>query len=93
MLLADPPGRDDTIGRERDRATENRLGHEDAFGMVSERPVTEIRDDFFRLVKPVVDADIVFDRAAPFSYAGKGMVIRMCHLCAPQTYAGVGWNP
>src|ERR1700685_3317662 len=54
MLLAYTAGRDDPAGRERNRATENGLRHEDALGVVPQRPVAEIGDDFFRLVEPVV---------------------------------------
>ena len=66
MLLADPSDRDDAARGKRDRGAENRLGHEDAFRVVPQGPVTEIGDDLLRLVEPVMDALIVGDRAAPF---------------------------
>jgi len=50
MLLADPACRDDAARREGDRHTEDRLGHEDALGMMPERPVPEIRNDLLRRV-------------------------------------------
>ena len=45
MLLADPSRRNDAPGRECEAGTENRLGHEDALGMVAQRPVPEIGRD------------------------------------------------
>jgi len=50
MLLTDPPGRDDASGRQREGLAENRLGHEDALGMVAQRPVPEVRCDLLALV-------------------------------------------
>jgi hypothetical protein len=60
------------------------LRHEDTFGVMPQRPVPEIRDDHLGFVKPVVDALIVLDSAAPLLHAGEGMVIRMRHDSLPQ---------
>lgn len=50
MLLAHPAGRNDAPGREREGRTENRLRHEDALGMVAQRPVPEVGRDLLALV-------------------------------------------
>ena len=50
MLLTDPAGRDDAPGRECEGGTENRLGHEDALGMVAQRPVPKVRSNLLALV-------------------------------------------
>jgi hypothetical protein len=50
MLFADPAGRYDAPGRERQRRAVKRLQHEDALGVVPERPVPEIRGNRLRLV-------------------------------------------
>src|SRR6266404_1867107 len=47
---------------------------------MSKCPVAKVSDYLFRFVKPVVDGEVVFDRAAPLVNAGKRMVIRMCHI-------------
>ena len=70
--------------------TEDRLRHEDALGMVPQGPVPEIGDDLFRLVKPVMDALVVGDGAAPFPDAGKRMMIRMCHVRLPSKRMAAG---
>jgi hypothetical protein len=51
VLLADPAGRYDAPGRERNGRAEDRLKHENALCMVPERAVPEISGDFFRLVE------------------------------------------
>ena len=50
MLLANPTSRDDAPGRERNGRPEDRLSHEDALGMMAERPVPEVRSDLLALV-------------------------------------------
>ena len=50
MLFANPAGRDDAPGREGEGRPENRLGHEDALGMVAQRPVPKVRSDLLALV-------------------------------------------
>ena len=50
MLLTDPAGRDDAPGRECEGRPENRLGHEDALGMVAQGPVPKVRCDLLALV-------------------------------------------
>ncbi len=52
MLFANPAGRDDAPGREREGRPENRLRHEDALGMVPQRPVPEVGRDLLALVEP-----------------------------------------
>jgi hypothetical protein len=69
MLFADRSNGKNASGRERDRRAKDRLGHEDAFGMMSLGAVPEVGNDLLRLVEPVMDALIVFDRAAPFADA------------------------
>ena len=79
MLLADPSNGKNASGRQCDRRAKDRLRHESAFGMMPQRAVPEIGDDLLRLVKPVMDALVVFDRAAPFANAGQRMMVGMCH--------------
>ena len=79
MLLADPAHRNNAAGREADGMAEYGLGHEYALGVMTQSPVAEVSKDGLRGVEPVVDALVVLGVAAPFSDAGEGMVIRMCH--------------
>ena len=67
MLLADPARRDDAAGRQGDGRTEDGLGQEDAFGVVAERAVPEIRGDRLAGIEPAMDRQVIFDRARPIS--------------------------
>jgi hypothetical protein len=51
--------------------------HEDALGVMPERPVPEIGGDPLRLVEPGVQRQIVGDVAAPFFHGGEGVMVRM----------------
>lgn len=68
VLFSDPPERHQPSGRNRNGRAEYGLGHEDPLGIVPQRPVAESGGDLLRLVKPVVDAEVVFDYTARSSY-------------------------
>jgi hypothetical protein len=53
--------------------------HEDAFGMMPEGQVPEIRGDAFRLIEPGMKRHVVGNRAAPFFHGGECVMIGMCH--------------
>ena len=55
MLLANQPGGHHGAGGEGDGPPEDGLRHEDALGMVAQRPVTEIGGDLLGFVEPVMD--------------------------------------
>jgi hypothetical protein len=67
VLFADQPNRYDTSGRDRDGGAEKALQHENAFGVVSQRPMSKIRGDRLGLVEPLMQREIVFCSATPFS--------------------------
>jgi hypothetical protein len=48
-LLPDPSDADFPGPGDRDRRAENRLGHEDALGVMGQGAVPEVRDDLFGL--------------------------------------------
>jgi hypothetical protein len=52
VLLADPACWDHAAGGQREGAAEDRLGHEDAFGVVAQGPMPKVGEDLFALVKP-----------------------------------------
>jgi len=62
---------------------EDGFGHEDAFGVVPQRPVTEISGDLLGLVEPGMDGDVILRFTAPFLGAGERVMIRMCHVPLP----------
>jgi hypothetical protein len=51
--------------------------------VMTQDALPEVGDDHLRFVEPVVDADIVLRNPAPLFHAGKGVVIRMCHVALP----------
>src|SRR5260370_42034202 len=53
--------------------------HEDALGVVAQRPVAKIRRDRFGLVEPTVQRQIVFRSAAPLLHRGEGVMITVSH--------------
>ena len=69
MLLANPASGDDAAGGVQHRAAKQGFGHEDALGVVPQRPMPKVRDDFFRLVEPGMNADVIVYRAAPLLHA------------------------
>ena len=75
MLLTDPSGRNDAPGREGEGRPEDRLGQEDALGMVAQGPVPKICSDLLALVEPGMHRHEIVDRAAPFLHRGQGVVI------------------
>ena len=75
MLLANPAGRDDAPGREREGRPQDRLGHEDALGVVAQRPVPEVRCDLLALVEPGMHRHEIVDGAAPFLHRGQRVVV------------------
>ena len=87
MLFADQANRHDAPARDRDRGPEETFEHEDAFGVVAQRAMTEIRCYGLRPVELLVNRQIVFSRAAPFPHRGKRMVIGMAHRRLLKTHA------
>src|SRR6516162_2740622 len=79
VLLTDPARRNDAAGRQCDGRTKDRLGHEDAFGVMAERAVPEIRCDLLPGIEPAMDRQIVVDCTAPLLHRGERMMIWMCH--------------
>src|SRR5262245_36743903 len=71
VLLADPSNGNDPASGQRNSRAEDSLRHENALGVMSKSAVAEVRSYLLRCVEPVMDALIVFDRAAPFLHAGK----------------------
>src|ERR1035437_2391530 len=71
VLLANPPGRDDSAGGERYHGAKNTFGHEDALGVMAKCAMPKVRSDLLRFVEPVVDEKIVINRAAPLIDAGE----------------------
>jgi hypothetical protein len=62
-----------------DTHAEDTFGQENALGMVTECPVSEIRQERFRLVEPVVNDKIVFGLAAELSDAAPSVLEWMGH--------------
>jgi hypothetical protein len=77
MLLTDPSNGENSTRGENDSRTEDDFCHENAFGMVTQRPVTEVGSDLLRLVEPIVNRQVIFDSAAPFLQARERVMIRM----------------
>src|SRR3546814_5500885 len=75
MLFTDQSDGHDAAGRQRDRHPEEALEHENAFGVMPERPVAEVRYDRLRFVEPLMEREIVVRRPAPAARRGKRMVI------------------
>src|SRR3546814_15509059 len=55
MLFTDQSDGHDAAGRQRDRHPEEALEHENAFGVMPERPVAEVRYDRLRFVEPLME--------------------------------------
>jgi hypothetical protein len=66
VLLSNPPGRDDSACGQRYRRPKNGFRHENALSVMAERAMPEVRSDLLGLIEPVVDAEIVINRTAPF---------------------------
>src|SRR3546814_3918174 len=79
MLFTDQSDGHDAAGRQRDRHPEEALEHENAFGVMPERPVAEVRYDRLRFVEPLMEREIVVRRPAPAARRGKRMVLTMSH--------------
>ncbi len=62
-----------------DGDTEDALTQENSFGVVPKTAVSEIRNESFRLIKPVVDRQIVLGLAAKFSGAAFCVLQWMSH--------------
>jgi integrase len=67
MLFANPAGRDDAPGREREGLAEDRLGHEYALGMVPQGPVPKIGGDLLALVDYLDTCDFT-SKAEAFTF-------------------------
>ena len=59
VLLADKSDWNLSARRYRQRHAEEALGHEDALGVVSQRPVPDVRGDALGLVEKAVEGDVV----------------------------------
>src|SRR3546814_12328043 len=77
MLFTDQSDGHDAACRQRDRHPEEALEHENAFGVMPERTVAEVRYDRLRFVAPLMEREIVVRRPAPAARRGKSMVITM----------------
>jgi hypothetical protein len=67
MLLADIPDRDIFSVPVTDRDAEYPFGQKDSFCMMTQRAMAKIRQHGFRLVKPLVDGQVVFGGTAELS--------------------------
>ena len=79
MLLADKSDWNLSARRYRQRHAEEALGHEDALGVVSQRPVPEVRGDALGLVEKAVEGDVVVRHTAPAADRRERVVVRMSH--------------
>src|SRR3546814_20663420 len=77
MLFTDQSDGHDAASRQRDRHPEEALEHENAFGVMPERPVAEVRYDRLRFVEPLMERERVVRRPAPAARRGKRMVIKI----------------
>lgn len=75
MLFADQPDRHDPAIAVGERGAKDRLEHEDALGVVPQRPVPEIADVGLALVEPVVEGLVIFRFTSPFPHARERMII------------------
>src|SRR3546814_20407975 len=80
MLFTDQSEGHYAAGRQRDRHPEEALEHENAFGVMPERPVAEVRYDRLRFVEPLMEREIVVRRPAPAARRGKRMEIGRAHV-------------
>lgn len=80
MLLPDESNWDFLSVAVGERNTEDRFTHEDAFGMVAKRPVSEVGMERLALVEPLMDLQVVFDLPAVLPHTGNCVVIGMSHL-------------
>lgn len=64
VLLADEPHGKNPAGRERDRAAEEGLQHEDALGMMAEGAVPEVGHVGLAAVEPFVQPEVLVSLAA-----------------------------
>jgi len=63
VLFSDIPDRNLLPVAVCDRHTENRLAQENPLGVVAEGTMAKIREERFRLIKPLVNSEIVFGPA------------------------------
>lgn len=68
VLFADQSDRHNPASRDRDRGAEEAFEHENAFGVVAESAVPEIRCDGFGFVEPLMQREIIFGLAAPLAH-------------------------
>tara|TARA_B100000929_G_scaffold176195_1_gene139551 strand:- start:1528 stop:1734 length:207 start_codon:yes stop_codon:yes gene_type:complete len=66
VLLAYKANRHDTVVGVDDGRPEQRFEHENAFSMVPKGPVSRISKDRLRLVKPLVERQVIFHHPSPF---------------------------
>ena len=70
MLLADPPGGNDTPQGKCDGRAEDGFRYKDTFGMMAQCAVPKNSDDLLRFIEPAMNIEVVLDGAAPFFDAG-----------------------
>jgi hypothetical protein len=62
-----------------DRHAKDLFTQEHTFGMMSESSVSEIREERFRRVKPVMNCDVILGLSAEFPGAALCVLEWMCH--------------
>lgn len=80
VLLPDVPHWDLLPFAVGDRDTEDLLAEENPFGVVTKGAVTEASKERFRLIKPVVNWQVVFRRPAESLRAALCMLEWVCHV-------------
>src|SRR5579863_8142809 len=94
VLLADQTHRHHTAGRDGNRLTVEPLQHENSLCMVPEHSMAEIgRDQFRRLIKKLMQSDVLVCRPAPFARRRERVVIAMSHDSPLKTYDGSKRTP
>jgi hypothetical protein len=62
-----------------DRHAKDLFTQENALGMMAKNSVSEIREEGFRLIEPVMDDNVVFRLSAEFGGAALRVLEWMCH--------------
>ena len=84
VLLADQTHRNNPAIGIDEALAEDCLQHEYPLGMVPQRAVPRVCQDCLGLVEPLVQREIVIDRAAPFSDRREGVVVTVGHARSPR---------
>lgn len=79
VLLTNPSHRNHSARTILDRMPEYALALKDSLGMMPQCSVAEVRHEFFRRIKPIVNGLIVRGLSPPAFRAATGVVIWVCH--------------